>query len=206
MADLTNAAIAQAFDELGDLYELDGADQYRVIAYRNAARSVRDASVSVAELTEQGKATTLPGIGKTLDTKLQALVEEGDMPQSVKLREKFPPGLLAGHAPAGLRAQARPPAARRARHRLAGGAARRRRGGPDRAGCAASARKVEENLIADARRRAASGGPAPRVLLTRALGLAEQIAGALRARRRRRPGRDRRLGAPPRPTPSRTST
>src|SRR4051794_34392594 len=91
----TNAAIAQAFEELGDLYELDGADQYRVIAYRNAARSVRDASVSVAELTKDGKATTLPGIGKTLETKLRALVDEGDIPQSAKLREKFPAGLLA---------------------------------------------------------------------------------------------------------------
>ena len=34
--------------------------EYRVIAYRNAARSVRDASVSVAELTTEGRATSLP--------------------------------------------------------------------------------------------------------------------------------------------------
>src|SRR6478672_1637277 len=56
VARLTNAAIAQALDELGDLYELDGADSYRVIAYRNAARSIRDAGVSVAEMVEAGKA------------------------------------------------------------------------------------------------------------------------------------------------------
>ena len=37
MADVTNAQIAAAFEELGDLYELDGASQYRVIAYRTAA-------------------------------------------------------------------------------------------------------------------------------------------------------------------------
>ena len=34
----TNAEIAAAFEELADLYELDGAVQYRVIAYRNAAQ------------------------------------------------------------------------------------------------------------------------------------------------------------------------
>src|ERR687886_231698 len=85
---LTNAAIAAAFDELGDLYELDGADQYRVIAYRNAARSVRDAAVSVAGLVREGRATELPGIGRTLD-------EEGDIPQAAKLRSKSPPGLLS---------------------------------------------------------------------------------------------------------------
>ena len=57
----TNAEIAAAFDELGDLYELDGAVSYRVIAYRTAAKSVRDASVSVMGLTREGKVTSLPG-------------------------------------------------------------------------------------------------------------------------------------------------
>ena len=56
-----NAEIAAAFDELGDLYELDGAVSYRVIAYRTAAKSVRDASVSVMGLTREGKVTSLPG-------------------------------------------------------------------------------------------------------------------------------------------------
>ena len=55
MADLTNAQIAAAFEELADLYELDGAVQYRVIAYRNAARTVRDTSVSVAALAREGR-------------------------------------------------------------------------------------------------------------------------------------------------------
>src|SRR3954447_6223193 len=94
MATLTNAAIAQALDELGDLNELDGADAYRVIAYRNAARSVRDASVSVADLVKEGRVTELVGIGRTLEGKLRALVEEGDIPQSAKLRAKFPVGLI----------------------------------------------------------------------------------------------------------------
>ena len=71
VAPLTNAAIAQALDELGDLYELDGAEGYRVIAYRNAARSVRDAPVSVAAMVREGRATELNGIGRTLDTKLR---------------------------------------------------------------------------------------------------------------------------------------
>ena len=67
---MTNAQIAAAFDELGDLYELDGAVQYRVIAYRTAAKAVRDASVSVEQLVRDGRVTELPGIGKTLEEKL----------------------------------------------------------------------------------------------------------------------------------------
>ena len=95
MADLTNAQIAAAFEELADLYELDGAVQYRVIAYRNAARTVRDSSVSVMQLTRDGKVTELPNIGKTLEEKMIALDETGDIPTVVKLRAKIPVGLIS---------------------------------------------------------------------------------------------------------------
>ena len=95
MATKNNAEIAAAFDELGDLYELDGAVSYRVIAYRTAAKAVRDASVSIMALTREGKVTTVPGIGKTLEEKLKALDETGDIPSAVKLRAKFPSGLIS---------------------------------------------------------------------------------------------------------------
>lgn len=94
MADPTNSEIAAALDELGDLYELDGAIVHRVVAYRNAAKAVRDASTSIAALTRAGRVTELPGIGATLETKLQALLEQGSIPQAVALRERFPAGLL----------------------------------------------------------------------------------------------------------------
>ena len=51
MASPSNGAIADALDELGDLYELDGAVIHRVLAYRNAAKVVRDAPISVSALT-----------------------------------------------------------------------------------------------------------------------------------------------------------
>ncbi|MEA2169301.1 MAG: polymerase [Solirubrobacteraceae bacterium] len=178
MAQLTNAAIAQAFDELGDLYELDGADSYRVIAYRNAARSVRDASVSVAELTAQGKATSLAGIGKTLDTKLRALVAEGEIPQAVKLREKFPPGLIQMMHLPGFG----PKRARRLFDELGINSLEALRAAAEAgqiSGLRGFGKKVEENLkeiLVDG----FDGGPEPRVLLNRALGLAEQILGAIR--------------------------
>jgi DNA polymerase (family 10) len=94
MSDPSNAAIATAFDELGDLYELDGAVIHRVLAYRNAAKAVRDAPTSVSALTREGRVTSLPGIGKTLEEKLRALLETGTIPAAEKLRAKFPPGLI----------------------------------------------------------------------------------------------------------------
>jgi len=91
---MRNAEIAAALDELADLYELDGAVVYRVVAYRQAARAVRDSPRSVAQLAAEEKATQIPHIGKTLEQKIRTLVETGDIPQAAKLREKFPGELI----------------------------------------------------------------------------------------------------------------
>ena len=92
--ELPNSVIADALEELGDLYELDGAIVHRVLAYRTGAKSVRAATVSVAALARAGRATELPGIGTTLQEKIVALLDTGTIPAAARLREKFPPGLL----------------------------------------------------------------------------------------------------------------
>src|SRR3954465_3340920 len=94
MPDPPNATIASLFDELADLYELDGAVIHRVLAYRTAAKVVRESPVSIAALTREGKVTEVPGIGKTLEEKISALLETGTIPAVEKLRAKFPPGLM----------------------------------------------------------------------------------------------------------------
>jgi DNA polymerase (family 10) len=91
---MRNAEIATALDELADLYELDGAVVYRVVAYRQAARAVRDSPRSVAQLAAANRATELPHIGKTLEEKIRTLVDTGEIPQAVKLRQKFPGDLI----------------------------------------------------------------------------------------------------------------
>jgi DNA polymerase (family 10) len=95
MPDPTNTEIAAALDELGDLSELDGAIIHRIVAYRNAAKTVREAPVSVAALARQGRATELPAIGQTIQEKVLALADDGEIPATAKLRAKFPPGLIA---------------------------------------------------------------------------------------------------------------
>ena len=87
---MTNAEIAAALEELGTLYERDGADRYRVRAYRTAARAIRDCPDSVAELAAAGRVKEIPGIGKTLEEKILTLLETGDIPSAVKLRGKLP--------------------------------------------------------------------------------------------------------------------
>ena len=91
---MTNAEIADALEELSVLYQLDGADRYRVLAYTNSARTIRDQGSSVEEMARSGTVTDLSGIGKTLEEKILALVETGEIPAAAKLKEKLPSGLI----------------------------------------------------------------------------------------------------------------
>ena len=91
---MRNGDIAEAFEELASLYELDGAVVYRVVAYRNAAKAIREAGVSVEELARQGRAAELAGVGKTIAEKIDALLETGSIPSADKLKAKIPPGLV----------------------------------------------------------------------------------------------------------------
>jgi len=91
---MTNAEIAEALEELAVLYQLDGADRYRILAYTNSARTIRDQGSSVEEMARAGTVTDLTGIGKTLEEKILALVETGEIPAAAKLKEKLPAGLI----------------------------------------------------------------------------------------------------------------
>src|SRR5262249_38503614 len=78
----------------GILYELDGADRFRVLAYREAARTVANSPVSVEQLAEDGRLTELDGVGKTLAQKIDTLIETGSIPSADKLKAKFPATLV----------------------------------------------------------------------------------------------------------------
>ncbi len=91
---MRNAEIAAALRELGILYELDGADRFRVQAYREAARTVAESPVSIEQLAEEGRLTELPAIGKTLAVKIETLIQTGSIPSADKLKAKFPATLV----------------------------------------------------------------------------------------------------------------
>ncbi|HWC25597.1 MAG TPA: DNA polymerase/3'-5' exonuclease PolX [Solirubrobacteraceae bacterium] len=177
--DPSNLEIAAAFDELADLYELDGAIVHRVLAYRAAAKAAREATVSVAALTRQGAVTSLPGIGKTLEEKLVALLETGDIPSAVKLRAKYPPGLLEMTRLPGLG----PKRARRLFDELGIESLEMLRAaaeGEKLRGVKGFGPKFEASVLS-ALQAGIGERPAQRVLLHRALHLGEQIVAALRA-------------------------
>jgi DNA polymerase (family 10) len=177
--DPTNAQIALALDELGDLYELDGAIIHRVVAYRNAAKAIREASMSVAALAREGRATELPGVGNTLQEKIQALTETGEIPSAVKLRSRFPAGLLAVTRLPGLG----PKRARLLYDELgidSLDALRAAAEGERLRVVKGFGAKAEENILAGIAAAEAGAGAEERVVLSRALAVAEPLVAALR--------------------------
>jgi DNA polymerase (family 10) len=89
-----NSEIADAFDKLADLLEIEGANPFRVRAYRNAALTIRGDGHSMAELVAQGAdLTELPGIGDDLAKKIRTLVQTGELP-ALKQVERRTPGAL----------------------------------------------------------------------------------------------------------------
>ncbi len=174
----TNTEIAAALDELGDLYELDGAQIHRIVAYRNGAKAVREASTQVAKLALEGHATVLPGIGATLQEKIVALTETGQIPALEKLRARFPPGLVEMTRLPGLG----PKRARRLYEELGidslsslEAAARSKR----ISALSGFGAKAEEALL-QAIANYAQSGPAERVVLHRALEIGEELLAAIR--------------------------
>jgi DNA polymerase (family 10) len=89
-----NAQVADQFDLLADLLELDGAESFRVIAYRRAASRMRETSASIAQLALDGNAKKLQGIGKTIEEKIVELVETGDIAALAKKRAGVPPEVV----------------------------------------------------------------------------------------------------------------
>jgi DNA polymerase (family 10) len=91
---MRNADLADLIDRLGDLYELDGAVIYRVLAYRKAAARIRQTGESAMRLSEEGRLTELPDVGDTIAAKVAELRETGSLSALVKLEAKYPAGLV----------------------------------------------------------------------------------------------------------------
>ena len=89
-----NADIAAIFDEMADLLEIEGANPFRVRAYRNAARTVQGLGRDAAALVEEEFAfTRLPGIGKDLAGKIAEIVRTGHCVELSKLHKRMPAAL-----------------------------------------------------------------------------------------------------------------
>ena len=90
---MENPAIARVLTEVADLLELRGDNPFKVRAYRNAAATVTDSAVRIADLPTDGL-LALPGIGKDIAGRIRELAETAVMGLHRDLCLEFPPSLL----------------------------------------------------------------------------------------------------------------
>ncbi len=89
-----NADITTVFTEIADRLEIEGANPFRIRAYRNAARILGDLPQEVRALVERGDdLTRLPGIGSDLAGKISEIVSTGHCSLLDRLRRELPPAI-----------------------------------------------------------------------------------------------------------------
>jgi len=94
---MTNAEIAAVLDQIADLLEFQGANPFRVRAYRNAARAINDLPEPVEDVAASAdrRLTDIAGIGKDLAEKVVTLVATGSLPMLEDLLAEIPESVLA---------------------------------------------------------------------------------------------------------------
>ena len=87
---MKNDQIADVFEELANLLEIQEANPFRVRAYRNAARTISSNAESMSSLVETGEdLTQFSGIGKDLARQIAEVVSTGQHPTLMELREEL---------------------------------------------------------------------------------------------------------------------
>jgi len=91
---MENKSIADILTEIADILDIQGENPFRVRSYRNAARTIADMSQSVQAMIKAGeKLAEIPGIGKSLQEKIEEIVATGRCRFLEDLRAKVPVGL-----------------------------------------------------------------------------------------------------------------
>jgi DNA polymerase (family 10) len=91
---MTNDEVCKILQQIGELLELKGDNPFKYRAYFNAVEIIKSLDVSLKELIEQGKLSSIKGIGKALTQKITELVETGKLEYYEKLKNSVPPGLF----------------------------------------------------------------------------------------------------------------
>lgn len=94
---MKNSEVAAAFDLIGDILEFQGANQFRVRAYRNASRTIGDLPESLEKINadSERKLTDIDGIGADLAEKIKTLLTTGKLPMLEELQAQVPQSVLA---------------------------------------------------------------------------------------------------------------
>ena len=91
---ITKSQIVKVLEQVGVLLELDGANQFRVIAYQNASRALASLEEDLLTVVREERITDVKGIGKGLGGLISEAVLKGSWGDLPSLYERTPPGLM----------------------------------------------------------------------------------------------------------------
>ena len=93
---MNNADIGRIFDSLADLLEIQGANPFRIRAYRGASRTIGTMTDPIADTAKSNpnELTKIKGIGGDLALKIQTIVTTGELPQLEELKQQVPSGVV----------------------------------------------------------------------------------------------------------------
>lgn len=92
---MENSELTRVLEDLGDLLEIQGANPFRIRAYRNAASVVQELARPIREMVAAGEdLTALPGVGKDIASYLEELVRTGRLKRLEELEKEVPRSLV----------------------------------------------------------------------------------------------------------------
>lgn len=89
---MTNKAIAQAFQELGDIMELHGENPFKIRSYQNAYITLRKLDSPLSEMSDE-EIAAIKGVGSAIAGKIRELLDTGRMTTLEKYRAMTPEGV-----------------------------------------------------------------------------------------------------------------
>ncbi len=96
---MTNAEIANFFNEIADILEIKaargekGEEIYRINAYRRAADAIAREPRPLEQLLREGKLEEIPGVGKAISAKIEEILTTGRLQFLERIRQEVPEGL-----------------------------------------------------------------------------------------------------------------
>jgi len=86
-----NSDISNILREVADLLDIEGADDFRVRSYRQAAQSIDNLSGNLREMVKQDKdITELSGVGESIAEKIKEIVSTGSLKQLEEIKQRVP--------------------------------------------------------------------------------------------------------------------
>ncbi|MEM4409519.1 MAG: DNA polymerase/3'-5' exonuclease PolX [Candidatus Caldarchaeum sp.] len=85
-----NIEVADILDKIGDTLEVLEENPFKVRAYRNAARNIRDLAENIEDIAARGKLTEIQGVGADIATKIMQYLTTGQIEEYERLKKKVP--------------------------------------------------------------------------------------------------------------------